>query len=67
MIRVQARALQQGDVVGSGETVAWVGVGVRTPAGRVEVILDKDGRRRIALWRAGTMIGVSKRKEIANA
>ena len=33
-IKVPARALQRGDVTGSGETIISVSAGVRTPAAR---------------------------------
>lgn len=58
--KVPARHLMAGDVVGSGETVAWTGIGVRTPRGKVEVQLEKDGRRRIAIWNASTLISVQR-------
>lgn len=63
-IRVQARHLQKGDQVGSGEIVDWVGIGVRTPRGKVEVHVQKDGRGRLAVWGASTMIS-ARRAEAA--
>jgi hypothetical protein len=51
-----ARALTNGDQVGSGETIVSVSAGVRTPRGKVEVTLEKDGRCRRALWSAHTII-----------
>ena len=64
-LKVPARYLIPGDQVGSGEIVAGVSAGVRTPRGKVEVILEKDGRRRCAIWGASTAINI-KRKEAAN-
>jgi hypothetical protein len=60
LIKVPARALQRGDVTGSGETVVSVSAGVRTPRGKVDVILDKGERRRMSLWCASTIISVRR-------
>lgn len=59
--RIPARALIPGDVVGSGETIESVSVGVRTPRGKVEIVLSKEGRRRLAIWGAHTIIAVRSR------
>jgi len=59
-VRVPARELQPGDVVGSSETVTSVQVGVRTPRGKVEVFLKKGERQRRALWGASTMINATR-------
>ena len=59
-MRVYARHLLRGDVVGSGETVVSVSAGTSTPAGHVDVRLEKSGRERAACWRAGTLIGVAR-------
>jgi hypothetical protein len=58
--KVSARLMQKGDVVGSGETVISVSAGVRTPRGKVEVILERDGERRTAVWGAYTLINVRR-------
>lgn len=58
--KVAARYLAAGDLVGSGETVIWSGAGVRTPRGKVEVILEKGERRRVAFWGASTQINVQR-------
>ncbi len=65
--KVQARALQRGDIIGSGETVVGVFQGPRIPAGygkhrmdKVEVQLDRNGRRRTSIWGAYTMINVKR-------
>jgi hypothetical protein len=58
--RVAARHMQAGDVIGSGETVVRVSAGVRTPRGKVEVLLDRGGRRRLATWGAYTVINVQR-------
>jgi hypothetical protein len=60
LTKTPARYLQPGDVTGSGETVCDVSAGVRTPRGKVEVILEKDGRSRLAVWGASTVIGVRR-------
>ena len=59
-MKVAARHLLPGDLVGSGETIVSISAGVRTPRGKVEVTLEKDGRRRTSLWGAGTTISVSR-------
>jgi hypothetical protein len=58
--KIPARALLNGDQVGSGETIVSVNAGVRTPRGMVEVTLEKDGRYRRALWGAFTIINVRR-------
>jgi hypothetical protein len=58
--RIQARFLQPGDVVGTGETIVSVSAGARTPRGKVEVTLDRDGSRRTTLWGAYTLIGIKR-------
>ena len=64
-LKVQARAMQRGDLIGSGETVVWVGAGARTPRGRVEVTLEQDGHRRTLIWGAYTMINVRREEKSA--
>ncbi|MEW6318146.1 MAG: hypothetical protein AB1670_17390 [Pseudomonadota bacterium] len=59
-IRVPARLLLKGDVTGSNETVLGVSAGVATPRGKVEVSLEKAGRRRKAIWNAATIIVVRR-------
>jgi hypothetical protein len=59
-LRIPARTLQPGDCVGSGETVVSVSAGVATPAGKVDVILERAGRQRSASWGASTLIGASR-------
>lgn len=58
--KVAARYLSKGDQVGSGETIVNVAVGIRTPRGKVEVTLEKDGQRRCAIWGASTVITVRR-------
>jgi hypothetical protein len=58
--KVPARYLQSGDRVGSGEIINWVGIGVRTPRGKIEVHLEKAGRSRLAIWNASTLINVER-------
>lgn len=59
-IRVPARLLLKGDVTGSNETVLGVSAGAATPRGKVEVSLEKAGRRRKAIWNASTVIVVRR-------
>jgi len=70
--KVQARALQRGDLTGSGETIVAVFQGPRIPAGygkhrmdKVEITLERDGRRRTSIWGAYTLINV--RREVKSA
>lgn len=58
--KIAARNLTSGDRTGSGETVVSVSAGLRTPRGKVEVTLEKDGRRRMSLWGAATLINVTR-------
>jgi hypothetical protein len=58
--KIPARAPLNGDQVGSGETIVSVNAGVRTPRGKVEITLEKDGRCRRALWGAHTVINVRR-------
>lgn len=59
-LKVQANVLQIGDVVGSGETIIDTSAGLHTPRGKVDVTLEKNGRRRTATWGAYTMINVTR-------
>lgn len=65
-VKVQARDLQRGDVTGSGETVVRVSSGLRTPRGKVEVYLEKNGRQRLAFWGAYTTINVNRQERVAS-
>jgi hypothetical protein len=56
--RVPARYLLAGDRLCTGETVVAVSQGARTPSGKVEVTLEKDGRRRSPLWGVSTTINI---------
>ena len=58
--RVPARHLMAGDQLGTGETVLAVSRGARTPSGKVEITLSKNGARRGALWEESTTITVSR-------
>jgi len=60
LIQVPARSLVAGDVVGSGETIVTVQRGARTPAGKVEVVLERGGTRRRSLWGASTVINARR-------
>lgn len=60
LTKTPARYLHPRNVTASGETVRNVSAGVRTPRGKVEVILEKPGRSRLAVWAASTVIGVRR-------
>ena len=59
-IRVPAQYLQAGDVVGSGEVIVSVQVGIRTPRGQVEVVLIRGGVARLAFWKKATFINATR-------
>lgn len=57
--RLPVHALKAGDILsGSRETVISVQAGVRTPRGKMEVTLEKDGRRRTSLWGRHTVVNI---------
>lgn len=65
-MKVPARNLQTNDLVGTGEEVVRVTVGLRTPRGKVEVVLfnPRNGRTRTSVWNASTEIGVKRYAEL---
>jgi hypothetical protein len=60
----EAQSLKKGDVIGSGETVVSVSSGAKTPSGKVNVTLEKNGKTRTAVWGKSTKIGVKKPEDI---
>jgi hypothetical protein len=58
--KVAARYLMAGDQTGSGEMVIAASRGARPPSGKLEVTLEKNGRRRNPLWGASTLINISR-------
>lgn len=63
-LKISVRHLLAGDLLCTGETVAGVSRGARTPAGKVEVTLERDGQRRAALWGASTTISVVRPADV---
>lgn len=63
-LKVQAQYLQIGDRVGSGEIVEYVGAGIRTPKGCVDVVVSKAGKKRSAYWRKYSMINIERLETI---
>ena len=62
IVRIPVHALQPGDVMsGSSETVIAISAGVRTPPGKMDVVLEKNGRRRSSEWRRHTMVNILER------
>jgi hypothetical protein len=57
---VEAGSLKKGDVLGSGETVVSVSSGAKTPSGKVNVTLEKNGKTRTAVWGKYTKVGIKK-------
>jgi hypothetical protein len=47
---IEAQYLSKGDILGSGEEVVSVSAGARTPSGKVELTLTKDGKTRNAVY-----------------
>jgi hypothetical protein len=62
-MKVCARYLQPGDVSGSGETVIKTSARISTPRGKIEIVLEKDGNRRLAIWGASTTINVKRMEQ----
>jgi len=61
--KVPAHALQVGDVLRTGEAVISVVAGTRTPRGKVEVTIGRDGWRRMFFWGANTQFTVTRGAE----
>lgn len=59
-LKIQAQHLQPGDIVGSGEKIVHVSAGVRTPKGKVDVLLKNGEASRWSQWGKYTMIGVER-------
>jgi flagellar biosynthesis chaperone FliJ len=57
---ISAQNLKKGDIITSGEEVVSVSAGAKTPSGKVEVTLTKDGKTRTAIWGKSTKVGVKK-------
>jgi flagellar biosynthesis chaperone FliJ len=57
---ISAQDLKKGDILGSGEKVVSVSAGARTPSGKVEVTLEKNGKERTSLWNKNTKVTVKK-------
>jgi len=62
-MKVCARYLRPGDVTGSGETIIKTSAGTKTPRGKIEVVLERDGKRRLAIWGASTTINVKRMEQ----
>ena len=59
--KVQAKHLQPGYIVGSGEMVIGVTIrSLRMPSNKVAVTLKKDGRQRTVQWGKYTMINIDR-------
>ncbi len=62
-MKVCARYLQPGDVTSSGETVVKTSAGTKTPRGKIEVTIEKDGKRRRVTVGASTTINVKRMEQ----
>lgn len=62
-MKIAARDLVLGDVVGSGETVLFCASNCRTNKSKLWLERSKNGvvTQRVAEWNSNTMIGVSSR------
>jgi hypothetical protein len=58
---IEAQYLSKGDILGSGEEVVSVSAGARTPSGKVELTLTKDGKTRNAVY--GKNVKVTRLKK----
>jgi hypothetical protein len=63
---VEARYLKEGDVITSGDTIVSVSSGAKTPSGKVEVTLEKNGKTKTSVWGKYTKIGVKNNKTLNN-
>lgn len=61
-LRIQAKHLQPGDIMGSGEVVQQVSAGTRTPKGKVDIQLNT----RFTQWNKYTMINVERKSKSIN-
>jgi hypothetical protein len=60
-LKLPVYALQTGDVTnGTRETVLSVSAGVRTPRGKMEIVLEKNGRMRLTIWGRHTLVSVTR-------
>jgi hypothetical protein len=57
---VEARSLKKGDILTSGDTVVSISSGAKTPSGKVEVTLEKNGKTKTSVWGKYTKVGVKK-------
>jgi hypothetical protein len=62
-MKVCARYLRPGDVTGSGETVIKTSAGTKTPRNKIEVTIEKDGKRRRVTVGASTTINVKRMEQ----
>ena len=64
-LKLPVHALQRGDVTAAtGETIMHVSSGVRTPRGKTDVVLAKDGRTRTAVWNRHTIINIRRDADV---
>lgn len=59
--KVEAQHLRAGDYLGQGKTIVNVSRGLRTPAGKVEVLYNHGGLTRKAVWGARTEIRIERK------
>lgn len=60
-MQVKVYQLQIGDIMrGSKERIVSVSVGIRTPSGKMEIALNKDGVVRFALWGKHTLVWIDR-------
>ena len=57
---VQVHTMLPGDIVGSGERVVAMFTGIRMPAGKINVTLEKNGNLRTAVWNKQTFLTVNR-------
>lgn len=59
-LKIQAQHLQPGDIVGSGEVVVSASRGIGTPVSKVDIWVEKDGKKRYTIWGKYTTINVER-------
>ncbi len=61
--KLRVHQLRAGDVLrGSGETIVSASAGIKTPAGKIDVVLSKGERRRCAAWGKHTIVSIEDRQ-----
>lgn len=61
LLKLPVHALRPGDItLATNETVVGVSAGIGTPRQKMDVVLDKDGRRYVRVWGRHTEIRIAR-------